>query len=128
LCAGESYVKDELPRAGKSELQRTLLAGSFTTTQPAIDPARTSNDKSSEAAGHTLKSMGSLLQGPLDDPGIVVAETQVMIQGREAMGLARPLHFVKLRNVKSVVFNHSPIMRSGIHGEAGRCRHVFSFS
>ena len=42
----------------------------------------------SETATHTLKSVRGLLQDPLDDPGIVVTETKVVIQGREAVSLA----------------------------------------
>ena len=42
----------------------------------------------SEAAGHPLETMDSLLQDPLDDSRIVVTETKVVIQGREAVGLA----------------------------------------
>ena len=41
-----------------------------------------------EAATHSLKSMGSLLENPPHYSSIVVAETQVVIQGREAMLLA----------------------------------------
>jgi len=44
--------------------------------------------RSSETATHALESMGGLLENPLDDPGIVVTETKVMIQGGEAMSLA----------------------------------------
>lgn len=50
--------------------------------------------KLNKAAAHSLESMGSLFENPLNDPSIVVAETEVMIQGREAVGLARFLHFV----------------------------------
>lgn len=36
---------------------------------------------SSEASADTLETMGSLLEYPVNDPCIVVTETQVMIQG-----------------------------------------------
>jgi hypothetical protein len=47
-----------------------------------------------EAATHSLKSMGSLLEEPLNSSAIVVTETQVVIQGGEAMFLTGLLYFV----------------------------------
>jgi hypothetical protein len=46
-----------------------------------------------EAARYSLETMGNLFEDPLNDSGIVVTETQVVIQGRETVGLARLLHF-----------------------------------
>ncbi len=45
-----------------------------------------SADELTEAAACSLKSMSSLLENPLNDSHILVAETEVVIQGREAMG------------------------------------------
>jgi hypothetical protein len=44
--------------------------------------------KLSKAAAHPLESMRGLLENPVDNSRIVVTETQVMIQGGEAMRLA----------------------------------------
>ena len=112
LCAGESYVKNELPRAGKSELRlySLLASGEYSARHSSFEKQH--NYNLHKAAAHTLESVASLLQNPLDDPRIVVAETQVMIQGREAMGLARLLHFVHLRNFKFVVSNRPPVTGS----------------
>jgi hypothetical protein len=53
--------------------------------------------------------MSSLLEHPLNNPVVVVAETEVVIQGRKAMGLARFFHFVQLRNFELMIFDDSPI-------------------
>jgi hypothetical protein len=48
----------------------------------------------SEAATYPLKATASLPEDPLNGSRIVVAKTKVMIQGGEAMRLARLLHLV----------------------------------
>jgi hypothetical protein len=52
--------------------------------------------------------MCSLLEHPLNAPRVLVAETQLVIQGRKAMGLARFFHFIQLRNFKFMIFDDSP--------------------
>ena len=44
--------------------------------------------KSDKTAIHALKAVGSLPHYPFEDPCIVIAKSQVVIQGREAMRLA----------------------------------------
>ena len=75
LCAGESYVSDELPRAGKSGLQLHSLTGVWRAFCTPFELREQRNYELHKAAGYTLESMGSLLQNPVDDPRIVVAET-----------------------------------------------------
>jgi hypothetical protein len=72
-----------------------------------------------KAARYSLETMGNLFEGPLNDSGIVVAETQVVIQGRETVGLTRLLHFVQLWNFKLMVLNCAPVMRGRVHGKQG---------
>ena len=50
----------------------------------------------SEAPAHSLKAAARLLKHPLHDSRIVVTESQIVIQRRETMRLARLLHFIQL--------------------------------
>jgi len=54
----------------------------------------------SGAATHALETRCSLLEHPLNAPRVLVAETQLVIQGRKAMGLARFFHFIQLRKLQ----------------------------
>ena len=54
--------------------------------------------------------MRSLLEHPLNDPATVVAETEVVIQGGEAVSLARLLHLVQLGHLKFVIFDDTPVV------------------
>ena len=53
--------------------------------------------------------MGGLFEHPLDNSRIVVAETVVLNQGREAVGLAGPLHFVQLYKFRVMVLDCTSI-------------------
>jgi hypothetical protein len=68
-----------------------------------------------EATRDSLKSIGSLFEDSLSDSRIVVTETQAVIQGREAVGLASLLHFVRLRDIKLMVL--VPHIRMSIRNE-----------
>jgi hypothetical protein len=80
----------------------------------------------SETACDALKSADSLFHNPLDHTRIVVTETEVVIQGRKAVGLASLLHFVQLRHIELMIFDDTPIVLGGIKREAGRQRAVGS--
>ena len=80
----------------------------------------------SEVSADSLETVSSLFQNPLDDPGIVVTETEVMIQGREAISLTRFLHLVQLRNLEIVVLDGSPIVARRVHGEARGQTSIYS--
>ena len=74
----------------------------------------------SKAAGYPLKPVQRLLKDPPNNPSIVVTETQVVVQSRETVGLARLLHFVQLGYLKPMVFDCAPVVAGGIHRKAGR--------
>ena len=63
-----------------------------------------------KATVDSLEAMGSLFENPFQNSGIVVTETEVMIQGRETMSLARLLHFIELGHVELVIFNDTPVV------------------
>ncbi len=50
----------------------------------------------SEAPAHPLKAATRLLKHPLHYSRVVVTESQIVIQRRETMRLARLLHFIQL--------------------------------
>ncbi len=58
-----------------------------TTKNPPGISFRDSCPSLSEAAAHPLESMCGLLENPLNDPVVVVAEIEVLIQGGKAMPL-----------------------------------------
>jgi hypothetical protein len=70
-----------------------------------------------EAAAHSLKTVIDLFEHPLITLAMVVAETQVMIQAQEAVGLAGLLHFLQLWNFEFMVPNCTPIVASPVHGK-----------
>ena len=65
-----------------------------------------STAKSDKTAIYTLEAMGSLPEDPLENSRILIAKPKVVIQGREAMGLARLLHLVQLGNFEFVTLDH----------------------
>src|SRR5262249_6577683 len=67
---------------------------------------------------YALKAAYCLLEEPFDNTRIVVAEAHNMVERREAVRLAGLLHLVKLRFVKLVVLDGSPVVARRVHGEA----------
>jgi hypothetical protein len=56
---------------------------------------------------------------PLDNSRVVVALRQVVVEGREAVAVARVLHLLKLLLVELRRVDVAPIAGRGIHGKAG---------
>ena len=77
-----------------------------------------------EASANTLETAGSLLQHPTDNPRVVVAVAQVVVQRGEAMRLTGLLHFVELRDIEVVIAHGAPIVSRRIHRKAGRERAI----
>src|SRR5262249_17382433 len=71
----------------------------------------------SSAAIHAVRDQ----VGPdeLEDPRIVVAVRQIVVQGREAVLLASLLHRRKLAAIELVLIDVSPVITGTVHGEAG---------
>src|SRR6185437_1361974 len=72
-----------------------------------------------EAPGAGAKAIPRLFPHPLQDPGIVVAICQIVVEGGETMTLAGLLHLPQLTGFKLGRVNISPVVTGGIHGEAG---------
>src|SRR5580700_7306466 len=72
-----------------------------------------------EAARPALESVPGLLPKPLDDPRIVIAVAQIVIESREAMLLTCLLHLAQLAAIELVSLNVAPVISRGIHRKTG---------
>ena len=70
--------------------------------------------------------MQRLLKSPGNHAHVVVAITENVITGRQAMRGALLLHLVELFRVKLMIADDTPIVRCRVHGEAWRQRAVSS--
>src|SRR6516225_7227373 len=73
-----------------------------------------------ETASDTLETVACLLKEPLHHAGHVIAVSDVVAEGREAMGLTSLLHCGKLLEIEFVVFDRAPIVVGVVHREARR--------
>jgi len=70
--------------------------------------------------GRSLEAMHCLFQGPLQHPLGVVAVSENVVAGRQAVRRALFLHLVQLGVVELWILNCAPIMGCRVHGEARR--------
>jgi len=63
-----------------------------------------------------------VLPHPLDDPGVVVAVSEIVIERREAVLLASLLHVGLLGAIEREVIDIAPVNGCGIHRETRRNR------
>ena len=73
-----------------------------------------------ETAACSLESMAGLFRGPGQHAHGVVAVTQNIVAGRQAMLGAVNLHLIELLDIKLVIANYAPVVSRGIHREARR--------
>lgn len=78
----------------------------------------------SEAAAYALETVARLFRRPGQYPHSVVAVTQNVVARRQAMLGAIYLHFIKLRDIKLVIADDTPVMGRRIHREARRQRSI----
>jgi hypothetical protein len=68
--------------------------------------------------------VGELLKEIFNDPLVVVAPAQNVIESRETMRLTRFFLKVELSGFELVVADHTPVVAGGIHREARRKRTI----
>jgi len=76
--------------------------------------------RESEAAACAFETMARLFRGPGQHAHGVVAVTQNIVAGRQAMLGAVNLHLIELLDIKLVIANYAPVVSRGIHREARR--------